>query len=48
MAPQYPTVAESGLPGFEVITWFGILTTAGTPKDVIARLNQELVVEGET
>jgi tripartite-type tricarboxylate transporter receptor subunit TctC len=43
IAPQYPTVAESGLPGFEVITWFGILTTAGTPKDVIARLNQELV-----
>jgi tripartite-type tricarboxylate transporter receptor subunit TctC len=43
IAPQYPTVAENGLPGFEVITWFGILTTAGTPKDVIARLNQELV-----
>jgi tripartite-type tricarboxylate transporter receptor subunit TctC len=43
IAPQFPTVAESGLPGFEVITWFGILTTAGTPKDVIARLNQELV-----
>lgn len=43
IAPQYPTVAESGLPGFEVITWFGILTTAGTPPDVIARLNQELV-----
>jgi tripartite-type tricarboxylate transporter receptor subunit TctC len=43
IAPQYPTVAESGLPGFEVITWFGILTTAGTPPDVVARLNQELV-----
>jgi tripartite-type tricarboxylate transporter receptor subunit TctC len=36
-------VAENGLPGFEVITWFGILTTAGTPKEVIGRLNQELV-----
>jgi tripartite-type tricarboxylate transporter receptor subunit TctC len=43
IAPQYPTVAESGLPGFEVITWFGILTTAGTPKEVIGRLHQELV-----
>lgn len=43
IAPEFPTVAESGLPGFEVITWFGILATAGTPKDVIARLNQELV-----
>jgi tripartite-type tricarboxylate transporter receptor subunit TctC len=43
IAPQYPTVAESGLPGFEVITWFGILATAGTPKDVIDRLNRELV-----
>ncbi|MCC7081157.1 MAG: tripartite tricarboxylate transporter substrate binding protein [Burkholderiales bacterium] len=43
IAPQYPTVAESGLPGFEVITWFGVLTTAVTPKDVVARLNQALV-----
>jgi tripartite-type tricarboxylate transporter receptor subunit TctC len=43
IAPEILTVAESGLPGFEVITWFGILATAGTPKDVIGRLNQELV-----
>src|SRR5690606_24328114 len=43
IAPQYPTVAESGLPGFEVITWFGILATAGTPPEVISRLNKELV-----
>jgi len=43
IAPQYPTVAESGLPGFEVITWFGILAPAGTPRDVIGRLNDELV-----
>lgn len=43
LAPEYPTVAENGLPGFEVITWFGILAPAATPKDVIARLNQELV-----
>lgn len=42
IAPEFPTVAES-VPGFEVITWFGILATAGTPPDVIARLNKELV-----
>ncbi|MCC6534360.1 MAG: tripartite tricarboxylate transporter substrate binding protein [Burkholderiales bacterium] len=43
IAPQFPTIAESGLPGFEVITWFGILATAGTPREVILRLNDELV-----
>jgi len=42
IAPEFPTVAEY-LPGFEVITWFGILAPAGTPRDVITRLNQELV-----
>jgi len=42
IAPEYPTIAESGLPGFEVVTWFGLLTTAGTPPDVINRLYSEL------
>ncbi|MEQ1775155.1 MAG: tripartite tricarboxylate transporter substrate binding protein [Burkholderiales bacterium] len=42
IAPEFPTVAESGLPGFEVVTWFGLLTTAGTPADVINRLHGEL------
>jgi tripartite-type tricarboxylate transporter receptor subunit TctC len=42
IAPEFPTVAESGLPGFEVITWFGLLTTAGTPTEVIQRLYNEL------
>ncbi len=42
IAPEYPTVAESGLPGFEVVTWFGLLTTAGTPADVINKLYGEL------
>ena len=32
VAPEFPTIAESGLPGFEVITWFGILAPAATPK----------------
>jgi tripartite-type tricarboxylate transporter receptor subunit TctC len=42
IAPEFPTIAESGLPGFEVVTWFGLLTTAGTPSDVINRLYGEL------
>ena len=42
VAPNIPTVAESGLPGYEAIAWNGILAPAGTPKEVIARLNTEL------
>ncbi len=41
-APDLPTVAESGLPGFEASTWFGMLAPAGTPKAIIARLNGEV------
>ena len=43
VAPEFPTIAESGLPGFEVITWFGILAPAATPKDIVNRLNSEIV-----
>ncbi len=43
VAPDFPTIAESGLPGFEVITWFGILAPAATPKEIINRLNGEIV-----
>jgi tripartite-type tricarboxylate transporter receptor subunit TctC len=39
--PQAPTVGESGYQGFDAITWFGFLAPAGTPKDVVARLNAE-------
>jgi tripartite-type tricarboxylate transporter receptor subunit TctC len=38
-----PTVSESGLPGFEVVGWFGLFAPAGTPKPVIARLNAEII-----
>ena len=38
-----PTVSESGLPGYEVINWYSIVTTAGTPKIVVVRLNSEVV-----
>jgi tripartite-type tricarboxylate transporter receptor subunit TctC len=37
--PDLPTVAESGFPGFEAIQWVGLLTTAGTPKPIIDRIN---------
>ncbi len=40
--PDVPTVAESGFPDFEAIQWVGLLTTAGTPKDVVDRLNTEV------
>jgi tripartite-type tricarboxylate transporter receptor subunit TctC len=41
--PQFPTVAESGLPGFVVEAWFGLVAPAGTPAEVIARLNADTV-----
>jgi tripartite-type tricarboxylate transporter receptor subunit TctC len=41
--PDVPTVAESGLPGFEATNWFGLMTPAGTPQDVVARLNAEAI-----
>ena len=41
--PGVPTVAESGLPGFFFNSWFAILAPAGTPKDIIARLNAEVL-----
>src|SRR6185295_15479884 len=37
--PELPTIAESGLPGYDASTWGGILAPAGTPKDAVARLN---------
>ena len=37
--PELPTVGEAGLPGFEVIVWYGVLAPAATPKPIISRLN---------
>jgi len=42
VAPDVPTVAESGLPGYEAIAWNGLLAPAGTPPEVLARLSAEL------
>ena len=41
-APDLPTVAESGIPGFETFAWNGVLVPLGTPKEVVARLSAEL------
>ena len=40
--PDLPTVAEQGFPGFEAIQWIGLLTTAGTPKEIVERINAEV------
>lgn len=42
-APGIPTVAESGLPGFDIFTWNGVLAPAGTPKPVAAKLSAAIV-----
>ncbi|MDB5904279.1 MAG: hypothetical protein JWM26_3157 [Betaproteobacteria bacterium] len=43
LVPDLPTVAESGLPGFEANNWYGLVVPAKTPKPVVDRLNKEMV-----
>jgi tripartite-type tricarboxylate transporter receptor subunit TctC len=43
LLPDLPTVAESGVPGYQASSWYGILAPAGTPPDVVAKLNAALV-----
>jgi tripartite-type tricarboxylate transporter receptor subunit TctC len=43
LIPDVPTVAESGLPGYVVSNWFGIMAPAGTPPAIVARLHKEIV-----
>lgn len=43
VAPELPTVAELGLPGFEVVGWFGWLAPANTPRPIVSRLHAEIV-----
>ncbi len=40
--PEIPTIAESGLPGYELTTWYGIMFPAGTPVEIVARMNTEI------
>ena len=42
-APESPSVDESGVPGYDVSVWFGVLTVAGTPREIVQRLNGEMV-----
>ncbi|HXU41368.1 MAG TPA: tripartite tricarboxylate transporter substrate binding protein [Burkholderiales bacterium] len=42
-APEIPSVDEAGVPGYDVSVWFGVLTVAGTPPEIVKRLNTEMV-----
>ena len=42
VAPEYPTVSESGLPGYEAVAWYGVFATGGTPRPIVDRLNAEI------
>jgi tripartite-type tricarboxylate transporter receptor subunit TctC len=42
LVPDLPTLVESGLPGFDIYTWWGFMAPAGTPKDIIAKWNAEV------
>jgi tripartite-type tricarboxylate transporter receptor subunit TctC len=46
--PELPTIAELGIPGYEVIQWFGLLAPAGTPQDIVTRLHRETVAALKT
>src|SRR5437867_9948827 len=41
-AAEIPTVAESGLPGYEASTWFGLFAPAGTPREIVEKINVEV------
>jgi tripartite-type tricarboxylate transporter receptor subunit TctC len=43
LAPDIPTVAEAGVPGYEVTVWFGLVAPAGTPREIVQKLNAEVV-----
>jgi tripartite-type tricarboxylate transporter receptor subunit TctC len=43
LLPDTPTMAESGYPGFEFATWFAVVAPAGTPREIVDRLNAEIV-----
>jgi len=41
--PELPTVAESGVPGYEMVLWIGVFAPAGTPREIVSKLNAEIV-----
>ena len=48
LQPDLPTLSESGLPGFEAVTWLGLLAPAATPPAVVAYLNKEVLAVLDT
>jgi tripartite-type tricarboxylate transporter receptor subunit TctC len=42
LLPEAPTVAESGIPGYEAVSWFGLFAPAGTPREIVAKVNAEV------
>ena len=48
IAPDIPTIAESGYPGFEAVGWFGLVAPARTPRTIISRLNAETIKAAQT
>jgi tripartite-type tricarboxylate transporter receptor subunit TctC len=48
LQPDLPTLAESGVPGFEAVTWLGLLAPAATPPAVVAYLNKEVLAVLDT
>ncbi len=43
LMPELPTIAQAGVPGFAVNNWYGVFVPAGTPREIVARLNAEIV-----
>jgi len=43
LLPDLPTIAESGVPGYEVVQWYGVLAPAGTPRSIVTRVNADIV-----
>jgi len=42
-APEIPTLAESGFPGFDTSLWFGLLAPAATPKEIVAKIHDDVI-----
>jgi tripartite-type tricarboxylate transporter receptor subunit TctC len=43
LAPEFPTVAESGIPGFDTATWSGLYVPSATPRELVKRINADIV-----